>query len=60
MGLRLMDHSLAWAEMRLILAYILWHLDPKLHPESQDWIDRSDVYFLWQKPPLHMSFEPRQ
>lgn len=55
-----MDHSLAWAEMRLILAYILWHLDPKLHPESQDWIDRSDVYFLWQKPPLHMSFEPRQ
>ncbi|PHH92802.1 hypothetical protein CDD83_4961 [Cordyceps sp. RAO-2017] len=52
--------ALAWAEMRLILANVLWHLDPELLPESHNWIEESKVYFLWEKPPLKMKFRPRQ
>lgn len=43
-----------------MFASILWHLDPQLLPESQDWIDGSKVYFLWEKPALNMIFKPRQ
>ena len=36
-SLTLLPHSLAYAEMRLILARMLWNFDLELQPDSQDW-----------------------
>lgn len=43
--------SMAWHEMRLLLAKVLFNLDFELCDESRDWIDQK-VYLLWQKKPL--------
>ncbi|KAH8663891.1 isotrichodermin C-15 hydroxylase [Ilyonectria robusta] len=44
--------NLAWAEMRLVLAQMLWHFDFELTPESDGWINRQKVFLFWEKPPL--------
>ncbi|KAF2186177.1 cytochrome protein [Zopfia rhizophila CBS 207.26] len=41
--------SFAWAEMRIILANMVWHLDFELQPDSRDWISKQRVFFLWEK-----------
>jgi hypothetical protein len=53
------SRSLAWAEMRMILAYMLWHFDLELHPVSKYWMDRQKVFMLWQKPYLMVEMSPR-
>jgi len=47
-------HSLAYAEMRLILARMVWNFDITLASESQGWMDRQLSYLIWEKPPLHV------
>ncbi|KAL8668737.1 MAG: hypothetical protein Q9224_007779, partial [Gallowayella concinna] len=50
--------SLAYAEMRLIVAYFVWNFD--LHPiEDLSWMDRCKSYTVWAKPPLMVNFDPR-
>ncbi|KAI0398145.1 cytochrome p450 monooxygenase [Xylariaceae sp. FL0594] len=44
--------NLAYAEMRLILAKILFRFDVELAPEAGRWIEAQKVYSLWDKPPL--------
>ncbi|KAF9877225.1 trichothecene c-15 hydroxylase [Colletotrichum karsti] len=51
--------SLAYAEMRIILARIIWNFDIELAPESRSWTENQKVYFFWQKPPLWTYFKPR-
>lgn len=51
--------SLAYAEMRLILAKILWNFDISLHPDSRNWYEESEVYGFWQKPNLNVYIKPR-
>lgn len=51
--------SLALAEMRLILARIIWDFDLTLNQNSKDWLDNMETYILWQKNPLHVHFMPR-
>ncbi|GFF37463.1 toxin biosynthesis cytochrome P450 monooxygenase, putative [Aspergillus udagawae] len=46
-----LGQHLANAEMRLILAKVIWHLDMELCPESGDWADQ-ESYNLWSRPPL--------
>ncbi|KAF2267484.1 cytochrome P450 [Lojkania enalia] len=44
--------NLAYHEMRLILAMVLWHFDMvELCPESEQWLNQK-VYVLWDKGPL--------
>lgn len=47
------DHlkSLAYAEIKLILARVLWNFDMHLEPESLSW-DKQPTYNLWEKGPL--------
>ncbi|KAI1487795.1 isotrichodermin C-15 hydroxylase [Biscogniauxia mediterranea] len=52
--------NLAWAEIRIVLANILWHFDMELLPESEGWMDGQRLFFLWEKPPLHIKFVPRK
>ena len=43
--------NLAWHEMRLILATMLYHFDLRLCEESREW-DEQKVYVLWEKKEL--------
>ncbi|OHW90976.1 trichothecene c-15 hydroxylase [Colletotrichum incanum] len=52
--------NLAYAEMRLILARIIWNFDLELAPESQSWALGQKVFFFWDKPPLWVYFKPRE
>ncbi|GAP85672.1 putative cytochrome P450 [Rosellinia necatrix] len=44
--------NLAYAEMRLILARLLYRFDVKPAPGAKNWIDRQKVYTIWEKPEL--------
>ena len=43
--------NLAYAEMRLILARLLWRFDLAIRPEGRNWHDQR-IYFAWEKGPL--------
>lgn len=51
--------SLAYAEMRLILARIIWKFDMQLDRDSDNWNERSDIYLFWEKPALNIHLVPR-
>lgn len=47
----LTGYSMAYHEMRLIVAKVLYSFDLELAPESDGWADQ-ETYILWQKKPL--------
>ncbi|KAK0673247.1 putative isotrichodermin C-15 hydroxylase [Cercophora samala] len=49
--------NLAYAEMRLILARLLWNFDLELMPESENWSEQK-IYMLWQKGALNVRLAP--
>lgn len=51
--------SLAYAEMRIILAKLVWKFDFKLSKQSRDWYSHSRVYMAWQKEPLYVHLMQR-
>lgn len=51
--------SLAYIEMRIILARVLWNFDLRLADESKDWLSRQKIYLLWEKSPLYVYLTPR-
>ncbi|KAI9150750.1 Trichothecene C-15 hydroxylase [Paramyrothecium foliicola] len=52
--------SLAYMEMRLILARIILNFDIELALQSRDWMKDQKVCFFWKKPPLWVYLKPRQ
>ncbi|RYP69226.1 hypothetical protein DL771_006194 [Monosporascus sp. 5C6A] len=50
--------NLAYAEMRLILAKIVWNFDMALDNDSKDWLNNQKCYILWAKPPLNVRLTP--
>lgn len=50
--------NLAYNEMRVILARMIWKFDMELCPESQAW-DEQKSYGLWEKHPLMCKLTPR-
>lgn len=53
-------NSLAYAEMRLILARILFNFDMELVNPNANWIDNQKVYTLWSKSELNVYLTPVQ
>lgn len=49
--------SLAYIEMRIIMAQVLFHFDLELMPESENWLDQK-VYLVWEKNPLFVRLKP--
>ncbi|KAE8351605.1 cytochrome P450 [Aspergillus coremiiformis] len=43
--------TLAYMEMRLLMALVLWHFDLELCPGSENW-NNQRVFNLWEKPEL--------
>ncbi|KAF7180412.1 hypothetical protein CNMCM7691_009580 [Aspergillus felis] len=52
-----LGRNLAYAEMRLILALIIFNFDMKIAPDSRDWIQQKN-FTLWEKPPLKVYLKP--
>lgn len=50
--------SLAYAEMRLILARVVYNFDMKLASESSGWLNQRS-FALWEKNPLLVYLTPR-
>ncbi|KAK6213619.1 trichothecene C-15 hydroxylase (cytochrome P450) [Colletotrichum tabaci] len=51
--------NLAYAEMRLILARLIWNFDMTLAEDSKGWYERNQVYLLWEKGPVNVVLVPR-
>jgi cytochrome P450 len=51
-------NSLAYAEMRLIVAKVLFNFDLELVDTTQDWLEGQKVFTLWQKPSLMVQVRP--
>ena len=49
---------MAYHEMRLILAKVVYHFDLELSPGNEGWLDQ-DVYVLWEKKPLMVNLRTR-
>jgi len=49
--------SLAYAEMRLILARVIFNFDMRIADESRNWMDQK-VWNLWKKGPLLVHLTP--
>ncbi|KAH6889402.1 cytochrome P450 [Thelonectria olida] len=52
--------NLAYAEMRLILARVIWNFDLELDEKSRNWPRDARLYTLWDKPPLYVHLRPRK
>ncbi|KAK3689396.1 cytochrome P450 [Podospora appendiculata] len=51
--------NLAYIEMRLILARVLWNFDMRIAEDSLDWMSKQRIYNLWEKGPLNVYLTPR-
>jgi cytochrome P450 len=52
-------YRLAYAEIRLILARLLFNFDMELCDESKDWLNQK-TYLVWQKPALMVRLRNRE
>ncbi|KAK8061106.1 hypothetical protein PG997_015327 [Apiospora hydei] len=50
--------NLAYAEMRLILAKIVYHFDMRIAAESRGWLEGQKAFTVWDKPPLQVYLRP--
>ncbi|ELQ40639.1 hypothetical protein M0657_008616 [Pyricularia oryzae] len=50
--------DLAWAELRMFLAKVIWHFDVALCAESENWIVGQKTYISYQKDPMRCKFTP--
>jgi cytochrome P450 len=55
----LIKTSLAYAEMRLVLAKMLWNFDLELMSESENWFPH-EMVVIWNSPDLHIKLHPVQ
>lgn len=51
-------YSLAYAEMRLIMARMVWNFDITLAEDSQNWMETNELFILWDNPPLNVYLTP--
>ncbi len=55
----ILTRSLAYSEMRAILARVLWSFDMSLCEESEAWVDQK-IFTLWEKGPLMVQLSRRK
>ncbi|EOD53177.1 putative cytochrome p450 monooxygenase protein [Neofusicoccum parvum UCRNP2] len=52
-----LGRALAYQEIKLALAKLVWHFDVELRPESKNWLDQQNFTF-WVKPQLWVNITP--
>nr|ACN71233.1 cytochrome P450 ClCP1 [Colletotrichum lindemuthianum] len=50
--------NLAYLEMRIIVARMLFNFDMRIANDSLDWMGRQKIYLLWEKGPLNVHLTP--
>ncbi|KAG8167907.1 hypothetical protein KVR01_003596 [Diaporthe batatas] len=50
---------LAWAELRITMAKLLWHFDFELASPADDWWNKQRTYLIWERLPLMVTLNPR-
>lgn len=55
-----MPKSLAYAEMRLMLARVIMKYDMKLAEGTEGWDHRSKAFTFWEKGPVNVYMIPRK
>ena len=50
--------NLAMAEMRVLVARLVWGFNMELCEESKQWVQGQNVFLVYDKPPLMMKLEP--
>jgi len=50
--------NLAYAEMRLVLARLVWNFDMELAEASRDWMKNLRVFLVYEKRPLMIHLKP--
>lgn len=50
--------SLAYAEMKVILARVVWNFDWELVEKDVDWISTMKVFVAWEKTPMLVQLKP--
>lgn len=50
---------MAYAEMRLTMAKIIWHFDLELAEPGRDWWNEQGTYLVWEKIPLMIQLHDR-
>ena len=55
-----LGRNLAYAEMRVILAKLVWAFEWEIEESSRGWVERQEVYFLWDKPALRVRLGLRE
>lgn len=55
----LTPYSLAYAEMHMIMALLIFNFKMELSTESSDWMQQK-VYLGWAKGPLMVYLNPRE
>ncbi|CCF42007.1 cytochrome P450 ClCP1 [Colletotrichum higginsianum] len=53
-----LGRNLAYAEMKTILARLLWKFDLVLADDSQQWMERQKIFILWERGPLNVYLKP--
>lgn len=44
--------NLAYSELRVITARLLYRFDYRIEPGQEDWHNNMSTYVVWEKPPL--------
>lgn len=54
-----LGRNLAYFEIRVILARMVWNFDMEHCEDSEDWLGRNRMYFIWERmPPLMVKLTP--
>ncbi|KAF4778885.1 cytochrome P450 ClCP1 [Colletotrichum scovillei] len=53
-----LGRNLAYFEMRLILARLIWNFDIEIDEDDKDWAKKQQVFILWDKGPLKARLTP--
>lgn len=51
--------NLAYSELRVAIARVLYRFEYELAPGQDDWVDRQAVFIVWEKPALKVRFRER-
>ena len=58
--MQLTTDSLAYAEMRFILARMIWNFDFQIAEESRNWAEGLQSWLIWEKRPLQVYLKPEK
>lgn len=53
-----LGRNLAYVEMRLIMARVIWNFDMKISNDSLDWYSKQKVFLFWEKDTLNTFLTP--